>query len=586
MPQFDTIISGGRIVDGAGGPSFIADIGITGGRIAQIGALSDATAQKVIDARGRIVAPGHISQHSHFDVQLFWDPWCSNAGENGVTTVVNANCGFGIAPVRERDKERTMLMLETTEQIPVAHQRAALPWDWESFPEYLERVAAQPKGVNVMSYLPLNPLLVYAMGVDAAKSRAPNAAEMAEMHRLINEAMDAGAIGLGMSAMGAEGNTHLDYDGTPMPSDVATQDVIVDICRALVERGEGVIQLLSHLILYGDRGLTERVLEMAKGSGVTVIHNSFMTSDLMPGMVEEDLAWLEAQRAKGYDVTASVLANRSWVEAGLRQLDISCGMLAAVRRIIACKSDEEALRLIADPAFRRDFAEEYAAKGQTNGANGLEGQIVIGIGEDPQLQAFLDRTLADIAEELGCGTVEAMLELGVRSKLALQLRSPQISSSDPAQAARLFGHEGTVIGGSDGGAHTKVFGMGHVPTDLIIWLVREAKAMSVEQIHHHLSLKIARALQLKDRGALLTGYWADILVYDLEKLYFDTQRYEIVHDMPEGDWRRKGKAGGYDCILVNGIVTHERDKPTGATPGQLVRVTRETSRSSRQAEAV
>jgi N-acyl-D-amino-acid deacylase len=356
---------------------------------------------------------------------------------------------------------------------------------------------------------------------------------------------------------------------------VLDHQTVLDICRALVERGEGVIQLLSHLVIYGDRSLTERLCELAKGSGVTVIHNAFMTSDLMPGMVEKDLAWLDAQRAQGLDVTGNVVVSRGWIEAGMRQLDVSCGMLNSVRRIAACRSDGEVLNLVSDPEYVRSFVEEYAKKGPTNGANGLEGQIVINVGEKPELQRFLDRTLEDIAGETGMGAVEAMLDLAVRSELALQLRSPQISSLDPYQARRLFAHPHTVIGGSDGGAHTKSFGMGHAPTDMMLWLARDERLMSLEELHFHLGLKIAQALQVKDRGALLPGHWADILIYDLDELYFDTQRYEIVHDMPEGDWRRKGRAGGYAWILVNGVVTHERDRPSGATPGQLVRVTRE-----------
>jgi N-acyl-D-amino-acid deacylase len=578
MASFDTIISGGRIVDGTGSPAFYADIGIIGGRVAAIGNLSRAESQQRIDAKGKIVAPGHVNQHSHYDVALFWDPYCSNAGENGVTTVVNANCGFGVAPVRSRDIERTMQMLETTEQIPVSHQRAALPWDWESFPEYLARVQQLPKGVNVLSYLPLNPLLVYVMGVDAAKTRRPTPAEIFKMHGLINEAMDAGAIGISMSAMGAEGNSHVDFDGTPMPTDVVEHDVILDICRALIERGEGVIQLLSHLVVYGDRSLTERVLELAKGSGVSLIHNAFMTSDLMPDMMERDLAWLDEQRDKGYDVTVNALMNRGWIEAGMRQLDVSCGMLAAVRKIAACNSDDEVLRLIGDPEYQRAFAQEYAAKGPTNGANGLEGQIIINVGDDPELVRFMDRTLGDIANEESRNVVEVMLDLALRSNLSLQLRSPQISSTDPRQAARMLSHGAIVVGGSDGGAHTKSFGMGHVPTDLMIWLVRDERLMTIEEVHFHLGLKPARAVRIRDRGAILQGFWADMLIYDLDNLYFDTRRYEIVHDMPNGDWRRKGRAGGYEYILVNGIVTHQRDVPTGATPGQLVRVCENRSR--------
>lgn len=573
MARFDTIIAGGTIVDGTCAPRFRGDIGIRGGRIAAIGRLDHAEADERIDAAGLIVAPGHVSQHAHYDVALFWDPYCSNAGENGVTTVVNANCGFGVAPVRAGDIDRAMAMLETTEQIPVAHQRAALPWDWESFPEYLARVDGLRKGVNVLTYLPLNLLMVYVMGIEAAKSRAPTPDELATMHRLIDEAMDAGALGLSMSCMGADGNSHLDCDGSPMPTDLADHDTILDICRGMVRRGEGVIQILSHLVVYGDRTLTERLCALTRGSGVGVIHNAFMTSDLMPGKVAEDLAWLDGLLEQGCDVVANILAARGWVEAGMRQLDVGCGMLSAVRRIAACRTDAEVLALVSDAAFVRDFAAEYAAKGPSSGANGLEGQIVIATGDDPALSPFLDRTLGEIAGEEGRGVVETMLDLAARSGLALQLRSPQIGSADPAQAALLFGHPATVIGGSDGGAHTKSFGMGHVPTDLLIWLGRDNGLMTAEELHYHLSFKVARALRLPDRGALLPGHWADVVVYDPEALYFDTRRYEIVHDMPGGDWRRKGKAGGYAWILVNGTVTHRGDVPTGATPGRLLRVT-------------
>jgi len=571
MTQYDTLIQGGRIVDGTGQPAFDADLGIVAGRIAAIGDLSGAAATEVIDASDCIVAPGHVAQHAHYDVALFWDPYLSNSGENGVTTVVNANCGFGIAPARAADRERTMRMLETTEQIPVSHQKAALPWNWETFAQYLDRVDALDKGVNVLSYLPVNPLLVWVMGIDAAKTRRPTAAEMAELQRQIHLAMDAGAIGISMSSMGADGNTHLDCDGTPMPTDLLHHDDVVGLCRALVERGEGIVQLLSHLIVYGDRGLTEQVLAATRGSGVGVIHNAFMTSDLIPDMVDRDLAWLDGLLSRGHQVTASCLVNRGWIEAGLRQLDVACGMLTAVRRIAACADDAALQNLLADPDYVRAFADEYAKKGQTNGANGLEGQTVIGVGEDPSLTKYLDCKLGDIAQAEGRGTVEVLVDLALRSKLALQLRSPQISSSDPQQAARLLGHPATVIGGSDGGAHTKSFGMGHVPTDMLIWLAREQGLMSLEALHHHLACKPARAVGLVDRGALLPGFAADLLIYDLDALYFDTRRYEIVHDMPQGDWRRKGRAGGYRRILVNGVTTHVDDRPTGATPGKLVR---------------
>lgn len=571
---FDTLITNGLIVDGTGVPAQRGDIGIRNGRIAAVGNLSGSDAARQIDAEGKIVAPGHVTQHSHYDAALFWDPYCLDAGRNGVTTVVNANCGFGFAPVRPEDAERTRLMMSTTEQIPVEHQRAAMPWDWESFPDWMDRMQSLPKGLNVATYVPLNPLLIYVMGVDEAKTRSPNRDEMAEIHRLINEGMDAGAIGISMSVMGATGNSHVDFDGTSMPTDAMDHDAIVEIARAVVERGEGVIQTLSQIAFFGDRTIVERLAEMAKGSGVRVIHNVFLTSDVevMADKLDQDLAWLDAQRAEGRDITASSLVNRGWVEADVTQLDTAAGQLAGVRKIVACVDEDELRALLADPEFVTAFSDEYADADPSNGAAAFEGQTVIGVGEREELQSLVGRTLGEIAAESGSDVIETMCDLALRSDLALQLKSPPIGATTPDQAVKLMRHAGVIGGGSDGGAHTKSFGMGHYATDLLIWLVRETGAMTLEDVHFQLSLKTARSVQLQDRGALLVGYWADVLVYDLDELFLDLSSYEIVHDMPNGDWRRQGRAGGYRYIFVNGEITHEHDESSGETPGMIAGV--------------
>ena len=574
MTQYDTIIEGGFLVDGTGSPGTYADIGIRQGRISVVGDLRDQTASTRIDARGKIVAPGHVTQHSHYDVSLFWDPYALDAGANGVTTVVNSNCGFGIAPVKKADQERTMAMLSTTEQIPVAHQKAALPWDWETFPQYLQRVQGLPMGVNVLTYLPLNPVLCYVMGVDAAKSRPPTEIEMAQIHQIIHEAMDAGAIGISMSVMGAEGNSHVDSDGTPMPTDVIDEDTILKIGQAVIDRGEGVIQMLSQIAFYGERSLTEKMAALAKGTGVRIIHNTFLTSDLMPQSIPEDIGWLDNMRAKGYDVTVGCMLNRGWVEADITQLDAALGQIPAVREIVACDSRAAVMALVSDPEFAKRFADQYLSAGIANGAAGMEGQTVIELGDHPDLQPYLMRTLGDIAEEQGTNAVAVMLDLAVKSDLALQLKSAQITATQPDQALTMMAHSAVIPGGSDGGAHTKSFGMGHYPTDLLIWLVRETKSMTLEDMHFQLSLKPARSVQINDRGALLPGFQADVLIYDLNNLHVDMSRYQIKHDMPNGDWRRAADAGGYSYILVNGEVTHRDGEPTGQTPGHLVKVTK------------
>lgn len=576
MTQFDLIITNGFVVDGTGAAGRNADVGIVGDTIVEVGNLSGKSAGRTIDARGKIVAPGHITQHTHYDAAVFWDPYCLDAGRNGVTTVLNANCGFGIAPVREKDKERLMAMLESTEQIPVEHQRAGLPWDWETFPEYLERVRGLKKGINILTYIPLNPLLIYVMGLEAAKSRGPNKEELAEMHRLINEAMDAGAVGISMSVMGAEGNSHVDTDGSSMPTDALDHQSIIDICQGVIQRGEGIIQMLPQIMHFGDRSITEKVAEAAKGTGVRIIHNTFLTHDLMPHVVDDDLQWLNGLRARGLDVTAGALLNRGWVEAGIRELDAASGQLGAVREIVACNSNEEVLELLAQPDFVQRFVEHYDNADPSNGAAGLEGQIVIEVGEAPELQTYRGKTLKEVAEATGQHTVEALCDLGLKSNLALQLKSGLLTASDVTGMLRLLANPAVIGGGSDGGAHTKAFGMAHYATDYLIWLVREKQVLSLEECHFQTSLKTAKSIRLEDRGALLAGFKADILIYELDKLYFDMERYRIVHDMPNGDWRREATAGGYDYVLVNGEITHQEDQPTGASPGYLARVTSET----------
>lgn len=570
MHRFDTVIRNGRLVDGTGAPLRHCDIGITNGRIARIGNLQNAEAAELIDAGGRVVAPGHVTQHAHYDAAIFWSPSCMDSGEHGVTSIVNANCGFSIAPVRASDRERTMLMLSTTEQIPVEQQRLALPWNWETFPEFLETVRSLPKSVNILTYMPLNPLLIFVMGIDAAKNRRPNADEIAEMHRLINEAMDAGAIGVSMSVMGLEGNSHVDYDGSPMPSDAMHDDDVLEICRALVERGEGVIQMLAQIGEFGNPALTEKIARMAKGSGVRIIHNIFLAIDGMPEVVDADLAWLDSMRGEGLDVCGATILYAGWVEANIRDLDTAAGQLWGVRRIIAAETDDDIRALLADADFVRRFAEDYALHGPTNGAGGFEGQIVIEVGEAAELQRYLDRSLEDIAKERGVSVVEALCDLALRSDLKLEIKSLPYAAIDARIGAKLLAHPAVAAGVSDGGAHTKAFSSGCYGTDFLIRAVREQKVMSLEEAHFQLSFKIAKMLGIEDRGALIPGHFADIIIYDLDDLYLDRRRHKIVHDLPGGDWRRLVDAGGYYRVLVNGKTTFIEDKATGSVPGRFL----------------
>lgn len=583
MADFDILIRDGWLVDGTGGPARRADVGISSGKVIEIGNLAAFTADEVINAEGRIVAPGHVTQHAHYDAAIFWSPTCLDSAEHGVTTILNANCGFSIAPARPADRERLMLMLSTTEQVPVEQQRLALPWTWETFPEFMDHLRALPKCVNLMTYVPVNPLLVYVMGIEAAKTRRPNAAEIAQMHRLVDEAMDLGAVGIALSVMGVAGNSHVDFDGSAMPTDVMHDDDIVALAEGLAKRGEGIVQLLAQIGSNGNKEVSAKVARMAKGTGVRVIHNIFLAIDGCEAMIDEDLAWLDGLRAEGLDIIGATILHAGWVEAGIRDLDTAAGQMAGVRAIVACSSDDEVRGLLADPAFVKDFSDEYLRDGPTNGAGGFEGQIIIDVGPAPELQYYLGKSLGEVATYERRTVIEVLCDLALRSDLALQIKSQPYSAIEGRLGAKLLAHPCVTSGVSDGGAHTKAFSSGFYGTEMLIRMVREQRAMTVEAMHHQLAFKVARGLNLTDRGAILPGYWADILIYALEDLYFDRSRYMIVNDMPGGDWRRLAKSGGYHRILVNGVTTFIECTASGATPGRFVGANENQTNTVREA---
>src|SRR5947209_8720640 len=189
MPEFDLVVKDGMIVDGTRAPRFLGDIGIKNGRIAKIGRIQSHQANKAIDANGLIVAPGFIDLHTHYDAQIFWDPYLTISGWHGITSVVIGNCGFGFAPVHPKDTERAMLTMVRTEAIPLRSMQAAMKFDWETYPQFLNAVERQPKGINLLPFLPMNPLLGYVMGIDESKTgRLPTDAEHARMRQLLNEA--------------------------------------------------------------------------------------------------------------------------------------------------------------------------------------------------------------------------------------------------------------------------------------------------------------------------------------------------------------------------------------------------------------
>ncbi|QTH23211.1 amidohydrolase family protein [Rhizorhabdus wittichii] len=542
-----------------------ADVGIRGNLVAAVGSLDGRTAVREIDADGRTVAPGFVDQHTHYDAQLFWDPYCSNSGEHATTTAVTSNCGFGIAPCRAADRERVMAMLENTEEIRVEHLRSALPWDWETWPELKRSMERTPKGINITSLVPMNPLMLWAMGDDAIKARRPNAAEIDQMRAILGEALDAGAAGLSVSLMGDE-NTHRDSDGSPMPSDVMEIDDLAAVCRAMTDRGRGMIQTMAQAGPTGDRTRSERI---ARATRRPVVHNFFMAGPQGDAGYREDIDWLDGLADEGLEMWAHAMVYPAWVESSLQEFNAAFGSHPQVNQMALCAGPEEICALIAQPGYREAFRDSYDPR-SFSFPGGFNGITILADDVRGAADAYAGRTLSDIARDRGTSVVDALLDVILAGNGRLNYRTQPLVGGDPELSLKYLRHPRVLAGASDGGAHLKSVSMGCWTTWLLIEFVRNRGAMSIEEMHYQLSFKPARALGFTDRGEIAVGKAADIVIYDLDDLYFDAAQYDRVFDMPDGDWRKLARAGGYSCIIVNGEITHEKDKSTGATPGRYV----------------
>ncbi len=563
-PEYDLLLKSGTVVDGTGAPRFQADIGITDGKIVAIGDIS-GTAAEVVDASGLIVAPGAVDHHTHYDAQIFRDPACADGGQNGVTSVVMTNCGFGFAPCRKEHQDRYMILMENVEQIPVAHQRASLPWDWESFPEFLASLKRTGKAVNAMAYVPLNALMIFVMGIDEAKSRPATQAELDEMKHLLNEAMDAGAIGLSCSYL-ADANVHVDFDGSPMPCDVMDVDQLCEIASVLKERGDGIIQCLSGLA--GKDETVEASERLARETGRPVFHNVLATSDHFP-IHTAGLSWLDSMQEKGLDVWGASFCHRTWAEISLGTLTLFDSD-ETFRELTYAGSSARSLELLRDPDYRARLRVAYDPEKFIIVGGDLDRLVVSSTAESCEHQDVEGQLLGTAAKERGVETIDLFADILLSSNGAAIFKSPSATATDATILRELFTHERVIPGGSDGGAHLKIFSGDHWGTDFLVNLVRDRQIVSLEEAHHKMSGLPMRVFGIADRGTIEEGMAADLMVYDIEKLYSDTSAYKHVFDLPDGDWRKQPRAGGYELICVNGKVTFRDGEYTGESPGVII----------------
>jgi N-acyl-D-amino-acid deacylase len=562
MPKFDIVIKQGTIIDGTRVPRYRADIGIKDGIVSEIGLIADDQGERVIDAKGLVVAPGFIDLHTHYDAQLFWDPYCTLSGWHGITSAVIGNCGFGFAPVKPEMRERAMLSMTRVEAIPYASMKEGMPWDWVTFPEFLDSVERTPKAINLLPYMPVGPMMIWVMGLDDAKAgRKPTPAEHAEMRRLFEESLDAGACGWSAQRLMPTGPSavQLDYDGTPMVTDVMHDETCELFASILGERNQGFMQMtISSGDYQADRTHMEKLSTL---SGRPLLWNVLQAFDHKPQVHRDGLAWMASCRERGIRIYAQGLTTDAGFAFTFEDWNLWDDRPSW--REATMGSIEERLEKLADPSRRPGLRQPRPMT-----VTGPIENIVVTGPASAETEPYRDMMIGAIAEQLGKDPVDTMLDIAVQDGLKTEFFAapPNVSTDNLRE---IVSDPYVLFGVSDGGAHTKFLTAGRYPTEAICKMVRELGMLSLEEAHWRLSALPAMVAGFDDRGVIKRGAPADIVIYDYENL--EVLPAEIAHDLPGNEWRRIQRARGYRYVLVNGQVTIEDDKQTETHSGKLLR---------------
>ena len=573
----DILVKNGIVVDGTGAPRFAGNVAITAGIITEVGDVSGA-AHRVIDAEACVVTPGFVDIHTHYDGQVCWDTMLAPSSINGVTSVAMGNCGVGFAPARADKHDWLIALLEGVEDIPGTALTEGLTWNWESFPDYLDALAARSYAMDIGTHMPHAALRAYVMGDRGGNHlEHPDAAEIATMARLTVEALDAGALGFSTSRTHA----HRSRDGANIGTLTAGDAELLGIASAMRQRGKGVIQLISDAYLTANDDFAQAELALirriAQTSGRRLSFTVQQTDDA-PDRWRSIFTEIDAMVADGLAVSAQVAPRP--IGAILSFASTANPFIATptYRRIaLASASVTERLAALADPAVRAAILAEHAGYRPTEGFIAILtwGFTRMFRMSDPvDYEPVEGQSLA--AEAQRCGAAPAafvydtLMEDGGRRLLYMPLINYAHGNLDAVHGMMTGAH--VLYGLSDGGAHCGTICDGSFPTTtLALWSKgnKSGRSASLESLVHGYSQRNAAHVGWHDRGVLRPGYRGDVNVIALDELALSPP--EIVQDLPAGGTRLLQKPRGYRWTLKSGTPTFENGVWTGETPGKLLR---------------
>lgn len=551
----DIVIRNAHIVDGSGGAAIDGDIAISDGLVTSVGASVDGTARQEIDADGRLVTPGWVDIHTHFDGQVCWDKQLTPSSGHGVTTVVMGNCGVGFAPVHRGSENELVELMESVEDIPGTALHAGIPWGWQTFAEYLD-VIDTPYSIDVGTQVPHVAIRHYVMGERCYDDAT--AEDMEAMADITAEALRAGAMGFSTSRFFG----HMDKQGNLVPGTRASADEMLAIGGAIAEVGHGVIEVVSDSL--GDADELAWIETVARMTGTTV------TMLVTPG-VEGPWTLAERLASEGLSVRPQVGARPASL---LMQLD---GTLNPMRqfpayRSIMDRSLDEQRAALRDPEFRRRILEDEPTSSRRADANRLISTWarMYVLPADLSYEPTHDDSLAGIAEAKAIDPREALMDTLADGRPILFLFGNY--PGDLEMQVDSIEREHSLFGLSDAGAHCGVLCDASVPTYMLAYMTRDrrrGRTMSLEHVVHKMTRDTALVYGMNDRGLLAPGMRADVNVIDYESLRLHDP--VMVHDLPAGGKRIVQHADGYDMTIQHGEVTYVSGEHTGAMPGRLLR---------------
>ena len=565
MADHDLVIRNGTLADGTGGPLQDADIAIRDGRITAIGTIP-GTGTEEIDARGRIITPGFVDVHTHYDGQAIWSRELAPSSSHGVTTAVMGNCGVGFAPCRREDHDMLINVMEGVEDIPGVVMAEGLPWTWETFPQYLDVVAAGTRDIDVAAYLPHSPLRVYVMGERGARLEPATPDDLARMRALSREAMQAGAIGFATSRL----SIHKAADGSSIPTFDADVAELKAICAGMADVGKGTFQVVLNAFEGWDKEY-RIVDEVTQASGRPATF-TLASANEGPPRWRNVLDLMAHSRARGAEVTAQVMPRPIGLVGGL-ELSVHPFILCPSWQKIAHLPLAEKIAAMRDPALRQALLTETPQPGHPFNTLGRNWRWMFPLNDPPNYAPPPEASFAALAAARGTTpeqiAYDRFLETDGKGLFLAALGNYEDGTLDSVHD--MLSHPDCVPALGDGGAHYGAICDASYSTFLLTHWVRDRAGprFDLATAVHMLSAKAARAVGLTDRGALHVGAKADLNIIDLDNLQLHLP--EIVHDLPAGGRRLHQRASGYDATIVSGTIIRRHGQSTGATPGKLVR---------------